>query len=240
MAELNLNNGFKTIFDDEDAERVAKYKWYASKHNDRYYVIARFMINRVTTKLFLHRYLMDVTDRKIKVDHRFGDTMDNRKSQLRACTHAENQRNGKKHVDGKGPFKGVTQTLDGKKWNAAICFNGEKINIGNFKTPEDAARAYNFKAKELFKEFALLNIVEDGPVPIPEKLKSGNTSGYNGIYFHNQRKKWHASIEAGGKKYSLGLHWTKENAARAFDAKAIELFGPTYSKLNFPIQTPTI
>jgi EREBP-like factor len=44
---------------------------------------------------------------------------------------------------------------------------------------------------------------------------------------------WKAQIEHSGRKFALGAYATPEEAARAFDAKALELRGPA-AQLNFP------
>jgi hypothetical protein len=48
-----------------------------------------------------------------------------------------------------------------KKWIASIGFNRNKIHLGLFTNEEDAARAYDRKAMELFGEFAYLNFQEE-------------------------------------------------------------------------------
>lgn len=74
-----------------------------------------------------------------------------------------------------------------------------------------------------------------------------NTSGYRGVTFHRKtqtqgkwqmtsRKRagnWQASIPYRGRQIYLGLYETPEAAARAYDAKAVELFGQG-AALNFP------
>lgn len=58
-------------------------------------------------------------------------------------------------------------------------------------------------------------------------------SGYKGVRWHKQGKKWHARIKVDGKEVSLGLFDTAEDAARARDKASIVHHGP-YARLNFP------
>lgn len=54
-------------------------------------------------------------------------------------------------------YKGVSKDAKTNTWRARIHVNKKSIYIGRFKTEEDAALAYNEKAKELHGEFAVLN-----------------------------------------------------------------------------------
>lgn len=56
-------------------------------------------------------------------------------------------------------------------------------------------------------------------------LFAHNSSGFKGVHFHPQSGKWRAKITYNQKGISLGLHSTKEQAAKAYHAKALELFG---------------
>lgn len=95
------------------------------------------------------------------VDHISGDTLDNRKINLRICTHAENLRNCKSWSTSKSPFKGCYQRKCGgpKRWRARIQFDGKSIYIGCYLTAEEAAEAYNAKAVELHGQYARLNVI---------------------------------------------------------------------------------
>lgn len=97
------------------------------------------------------------------VDHINQNTLDNRRSNLRICTDAENQHNRKRNKTSPSPFKGVThmKTQRGsKKWLARIQLNKVPLRIGCFLTAEEAALAYNAKARELFGEFARINVMD--------------------------------------------------------------------------------
>lgn len=64
------------------------------------------------------------------------------------------------------------------------------------------------------------------------RRKRENTkSPFIGVY--PSGGKWIARINAGGRKITVGIFASEESAARARDAKAVELYGP-YAKLNFP------
>jgi hypothetical protein len=59
------------------------------------------------------------------------------------------------------------------------------------------------------------------------------SSKYKGVSFHKGRGKWRVSIKADGKQQHLGLFSSELEAARAYDAAALEMFGE-YARLNFP------
>lgn len=52
-----------------------------------------------------------------------------------------------------------------------------------------------------------------------------NTSGYRGVTFVKKVSNWQASIKHNGYRYHLGCFATPEEAAHAYNVKAIELFG---------------
>lgn len=107
---------------------------------------------------YLHR-LITKAPKGLFVDHINGDKLDNRKKNLRICTSAQSACNTKTSSNSKSGFKGVWKLPYGR-WCAQITKNREKIHVGVFDTPEEAALAYNKKAKELHGEFAWLNKVK--------------------------------------------------------------------------------
>lgn len=63
-----------------------------------------------------------------------------------------------------------------------------------------------------------------------------NTTGYKGVC--NLKGTWRAEVVANGTRHYLGTFPTAEAAARAYDAKAIELHGD-FAKLNFELSNTT-
>ncbi len=151
-ALLALKGGEYAMIDIEDAERVERYEWAVHRlmNGQRYVRQAR------ANGIRLHRFILGATD--IPVDHVNGDTMDNRRANLRRCSQANNIRNGQKQRYGKCASRGVARAR-GRKFVARIMFNGEHIFIGSYETEELASKAYRAKAKELFGAFASQEIL---------------------------------------------------------------------------------
>ena len=84
-------------------------------------------------------------------------TLDNRRSNLRLCTRAQNQANKLKKPGCSSTFKGVSWNKAAKKWQASIRVSQKLIALGLFNDEVLAARSYNVAAVEHFGEFALLN-----------------------------------------------------------------------------------
>lgn len=96
---------------------------------------------------------------KFMIDHINQDRFDNRWENLRLATPAQNQRNRKPHKNTTSRYKGVHLEKETNKFKASIGFNKKIINLGRYKNEDDAARAYNKKALEIFGEYAYQNSI---------------------------------------------------------------------------------
>ncbi len=149
-----LGNGTYFKISDESLSKVNKYKWRLNKQG---YAVSTYRKNGKVLHLRLHRYLTECPP-DLCVDHKDGDKHNYQLDNLRRCTKSQNQWN-KSKVSGSSKYKGVVWINDVKKWRVNIrCYN-KRYFIGLYELEEDAAKAYNIKAKELFGEFAKLNIV---------------------------------------------------------------------------------
>lgn len=151
--EIKLTQGQVAIIDDEDYRLISQRSWHAmrSSHKRTWYAAANNWKNELT---LMHRVILNAPD-GLQVDHRNHDGLDNRRANLRLCTNAQNQANRK--AQSASGFKGVIRTPSTGKYRAHICPAGKFIHLGTFPTAEEAARAYDEKAKELYGEFAALN-----------------------------------------------------------------------------------
>jgi len=139
----------RATIDAEDVERVKKYKWSLTKYG---YAQTR----EGGIYLRMQHVVMGVhPNRKRYIDHNNRDPLFNRKTNLRFCTHRQNQMNCKKRNNNTSGFKGVCGV--GGKWRASIRVNGKTLSLGTFKKALDAARSYNAGAIKFFGEFACIN-----------------------------------------------------------------------------------
>ena len=175
MKEIQLTKGQVALVDDEDYERINKYKWlakYDKKMNSYYATRTNYLRENGKLKkenVVMTRFIMNVNDSKIQIDHIVsGDTLNNQKFNLRAATPSQNQQNQRKQRRQKSSkYKGVNWQKRDKKWVSKINFNKTRINLGYFPATEEgeiaaaAAKAYDKKAIELFGEFALLNFPKE-------------------------------------------------------------------------------
>jgi hypothetical protein len=160
-----LTKGFVAVVDVEDWDKVRPYNWHAALHNGVPYA-ARTIHERVpysgpTRKgktVLLHCAISGI-DSSSDVDHRDRNTLNNKRDNLRVATRSQNYANQKVRSTNTSGFKGVNWSKSHRAWCARICVNYKRVNLGDFSTAEDAARAYNTAAQHHFGEFAKLNLV---------------------------------------------------------------------------------
>ena len=154
--EIPLTKGYVAIVDDEDYERVAEFKWHAVV-TETGLVRPRRNSTKECQQTELHRFILEPKDGEF-VDHINGDTLDNRRANLRVCNKSQNAANtpktGKKTHS---KYKGVSYLNHAKKWLAYIRVNYKQKHLGYFTKQEEAAKAYDIAAEENFGEFARLN-----------------------------------------------------------------------------------
>lgn len=138
--------GDYALVDTEDYERVMGYNWHLNRGG----------YAKNNTVGLMHRFIMRVTDPELLVDHKYHNTLDNRKSQLRVCTKQQNQFNSKARK-GTSPYKGVYWDKVRGKWIARITLNYKAKHLGMFTDEVEAAKTYDKAAKEVQGDFARLN-----------------------------------------------------------------------------------
>lgn len=160
---IPLSQGKFALIDEADADLVAGRRWRIHKSGGtsaRPYVASGSVCNG--TFVMLHRLIVGATDGEL-VDHRNGDGLDNRRANLRTCTHTQNMQNRKVHSNNRSGFKGVYlhKHKGPNCWYAQLKVNGKRVHVGAFLTAEEAARAYDEAAIKHHGEFARLNFPEE-------------------------------------------------------------------------------
>lgn len=147
---LTLTNGTFAEVDDEDFERLSKFKWC-----DGVTTVCRRKGYYRTKYFSLANDVMQT--KKIMYDHIDRNYRNNKKSNLREADYFQNGQNRSKMENASSKYKGVSFYKRDSIWAAHIRHEGKLIYLGRFKIEEEAAKAYDVKAKELFGEFAHLN-----------------------------------------------------------------------------------
>lgn len=162
MKFLPLSQGLSAIVDDDDFERVSQFKWFVHRGADSGPYARRSYFNKKAEKglpTLMHMFIMGpYPEGKTQIDHVNRNGLDNRKANLRFCTRSENRYNLiRKNSTG---YKGVVldKRCTHKKYVAQI---NRSQKLGWFKTPEEAAKAYDKEARRLFGAFARTNFPEE-------------------------------------------------------------------------------
>jgi hypothetical protein len=106
------------------------------------------------------------------VDHIDGNSLNNLVANLRNCTPADNRHNTRP-LGKSSPYVGVRP--HGAKWRARITVHGQNLFLGDFDTPEEAAKARDAAARKYHGAHAWINIPEEEsgtPPNPPEKPAS--------------------------------------------------------------------
>jgi hypothetical protein len=145
----------KTIVDKNNLKEVIKHKWFLTKGgyaasvvNDRF--------------IFLHNFIKGFKG----IDHQNQNKLDNRESNLRKADGTLNninkplQKNNKSGVRGVY-FKVKYTTCNNIKyryeyWVAGITFKGKQMELGRFKTKEEAVKCREQAEDKYFKNYATL------------------------------------------------------------------------------------
>ena len=116
-------------------------------YRDVHYKKQRWRAHRVVWKMHYG------TDPPELIDHKDGDGTNNRLENLRTADICQNGWNVKKSSRNKSGYKGVSFSVEKKRWRAAIRVMRKDILIGHYNSPEEASAAYQKAAAAYHGEF---------------------------------------------------------------------------------------
>lgn len=159
MRELQLTKGEVALVDDDDFYWLNQWRWHSIAIKGKSYVFRSRKNNHLglSSRAYLHRIVMRTEDPNLVVDHIDGNPFNNQKCNLRVCTKLENGKNVTSHKGSSSKFLGVSWDKQRKKWSAQLTHKGKVVYSQRFESEEDAARAYDSKARVFHGTFANLN-----------------------------------------------------------------------------------
>jgi hypothetical protein len=154
MKKIPLTRGKFALVDDADYEWLMQWKWCAVAANrdktDWYAATG-------CPQIFMHRLILNAPA-NMKVDHHYGNGLNNQRYNLRLCNNVQNQGNRKPQKSRRSSiYKGIHWNKQSQKWVAQIVKLGHTTYLGSYSKEKDAAKAYDKAARLYFGEFARTN-----------------------------------------------------------------------------------
>lgn len=144
---VNGKDGYALV--DKEFEHLGNDNWHLTHYG---------YAKRSKDKAFLHRVIKGVSSGEV-VDHINGNKLDNRSTNIRVCSQADNSKNQCVRKNNTSGYKGVYFDKQKNKFVARVKHNYRTYYAGVFTTAKDAGTAYDKLAKDLHGEFARLNDV---------------------------------------------------------------------------------
>lgn len=208
MKNILTSKNEEIFVDDDDYDWVIEYVWYIDSKG--------YAFTHIDKKFCLmHRMIANAEDHEC-VDHINHCKLDNTKINLRKCSKQQNSFNRLKLDNTTSKYKGVYIGKD-EHIRMQIKRDGKRIHHIYFTNELSAAACYDYYAKELFGEFAILNGID---IPKEEWEKDiitlgsnpKSSSGYRGISLEKRTGKWVARLHYQGMNYHIGTFDTEEEA----------------------------
>jgi hypothetical protein len=153
MKTIPLTHGMVTIVDDQDYDLLSQWKWSAHWGETKTYYASRVENGKT---ILMHRQILNAKSNQW-VDHKDGNTLDNRRDNIRLCSRSQNMRNRKVPVNNRLGIKGVR--VKNGRYEARIMSDKRAIFLGGFETALEATLAYNAASLKYHGEFGRLNII---------------------------------------------------------------------------------
>ncbi len=159
VREIPLSRGFVARVDVTDYEDLSRHKWYALVLPDRVYAARKAYKPRERGRqrydaIPMASQILGLPIRsEFVADHINGDSLDNRRANLRRVTTRENNLNRTRAKNNRSGRTGVYWHIKDKRWIAHITLDGITHRLGSFIDKEAAVAAREAAEQQMFGEF---------------------------------------------------------------------------------------
>ncbi len=148
--------GAKALISMSNAPLILEYDWYLGKNGYPITYGSKDKKIKFSCGYKMHKMLFPNVKKGYVVDHINRDRLDNRLSNLRICTIAQNNYNRSHPKNSKYKYKGIAKEKDGV-WTAYVMKDGKRTEINGFSSEKEAAKVYDLMAEELLGQYASKN-----------------------------------------------------------------------------------
>lgn len=117
----------------------------------------RFRNKTISCHRIIWEMFNGLIEPKMEIDHKNGNTLDNKICNLRLATKSQNLGNRGINKNNQSGCKGVHWYKPTNRWVARIGFNGKRVHLGYFVDKDEAVLVYKNKSIELFGEYSKEN-----------------------------------------------------------------------------------
>ena len=150
MKKIKLTQGKYALVDNSDYEQLIPYNWSTRRIKQCFYAF-NFQAG------YMHRFILELTDGNVHVDHKDGDGLNNQRNNIRTCTHVQNCNNKKSQINSSSKYLGVSWDAGKNKWRSQIKVNGKIKYLGAYTSEIEGAIIYNITSRRYRGEFAGTN-----------------------------------------------------------------------------------
>lgn len=149
MPSINLTKGYSAIVSEADFDRLSAHKWHVNMRRPTHPYAQRFDSIK-KRRISMHHEVAGTPPETCVVDHINGNTLDNRRDNLRFATHSQNARNSR-HNRSRGHDRNI-DLLPSGNYRIIARLSGAKYTFGSYATVAEAraARDAFVLAHELF------------------------------------------------------------------------------------------
>lgn len=154
MKRISLTQGQFATVDNADFEWLNQWKWHALlRRNGKFHARRTVGAHPNQKQIYIHRIIFGATSGE-QIDHKNGNSLDNRRRNLRRCSTSQNSCNRGAPRTNTSGFKGVSWHKQLSMWRARIGVCSRDIYLGLFSSAVAASRAYKAAARKYHGEFA--------------------------------------------------------------------------------------
>ena len=152
------NIWYNVYIDEDDFEKVSKYHWRSSHKKRKVYIVTGQ--SRTKTLTYLHNYIMNYTYVSgYEIDHIDGNSLNNRKCNLKLTTRIENIINTRVRIDNEIGIRGISYSKRDKLYTVDFCYMKQRYYFPHWKTIEEAVYC-----RKIAEEYFHMNILNSNPL----------------------------------------------------------------------------